>query len=165
MDSPSSHQTSVVIDTALHKILIISTWPSDSPMPMYEGPTWRILGGLKIQGSEKRQNFIPWVQISVISDARCVDAHLDALDAVHVTGCAIIKDLSGYQQSNPVSSVAVPAAHPKMEKYLGNSEFPCWVTDSGEIPLFFPFLLAHKFVNSSCRSTPTFDLLCSQYVH
>ena len=57
----------------------------------------------------------------MISDARCVDAHLDALDVVHVTGCAIIKDLSGYQQSNPVSSVAVPAVHPKMEKYLGNS--------------------------------------------
>ena len=57
----------------------------------------------------------------MISDVRCVDTHLDALGVVHVTGCAVIKDLSRYQQSNPVSSVAVPATRPKMEKYLENS--------------------------------------------
>jgi len=56
------------------------------------------------------------VQISAISGAS--GARLEAQGAVHVTGCAVIKDLSGYQQlSNPVSSVAAPAARPKTEKY------------------------------------------------
>jgi len=43
----------VVIDTTLHKILIVSTWSSYSSRTMYKGSTWHILGHLKIRGSEK----------------------------------------------------------------------------------------------------------------
>jgi len=59
--------------------------------------------------------------------------------------------------------LAAPAVHPKTEKYLGTFHIGLLIgSDSSEILLFFPFLLAHKLpVNSFCSSVPEFDLLCS----
>jgi len=72
-----------------------------------------------------------------------------------------------YQGSKRVSTIFQcrgASCGPKNGRIPEN--FPYWVTDSGEILLFFPFSLAHKLpVNSSCRTTPIPDLLCSQYVH
>jgi len=91
---------------------------------MYEGSTWHILGRLKIWGSEKVWKEMKFWTVSVnFGDFQCklerrVEAH--SWWAGYGT-CAVIKDLSRYQQSNPVSSVAAPATCPKTEKYLGNS--------------------------------------------
>jgi len=104
--------------------LIVSTWSSYSSRPMYKGFTWHILGHLKIRGSEKVWKEMKFWTVSVnFSNFRHkLERHIDTCSGWARYGtCAIIKDLSGYQQSNPVSSVAVPATHPKTEKYLENS--------------------------------------------
>jgi len=134
----------VVIDTTLHKILIVSTWSSYSSRPMYEGSTWHILGRLKIRGIEKVWKETKFWTMSVnfgdFWHNFKLERHIDTCSWRAGYGtCAVIKDLSGYQQSNPVSSVAAPAVAyaPKNRKIPG--KFPYWVADSSEILLFSHF--------------------------
>jgi len=108
MSSPHS----LVFGTTLPKILIITTWINAN----VRGPTWHILSGLKTRESEGDETLDHEGKFRQFP--MCVGARFWYAGCGTCYRCAVIKDLSGYQQPNPVSSVAAPAARPKTEEYL-----------------------------------------------